>query len=108
VHLPARRKRAVAVTYLMNRLQPLPVDTPVCVSLNREDDINPETVLARLDYDHPVLDGDAVRAQRRLPRLQGRGGLWWAGAWTGHGFHEDGVRAAEHVCERIDPGCTRW
>ncbi|WP_219942007.1 NAD(P)/FAD-dependent oxidoreductase [Iamia sp. SCSIO 61187] len=108
VLLPAEPQRAVAVTYLMNRLQPLPVTTPVCLSLNRDDEIDPETVLGRYDYAHPVLDGLAIRAQARLPRIQGRGGLWWAGAWTGYGFHEDGARAAEHVCERIDPGSTRW
>ncbi len=108
VQLPASPRRAVAVTYLMNRLQPLPVATPVCVSLNRDDDIDPDTVLGRYDYAHPVLDGPAIAAQRRLPRIQGRGGVWWAGAWAGYGFHEDGARVAEQVCERIDPGSTRW
>lgn len=108
VHLGAGRDEAVAVTYLMNRLQPLPVTTPVCVSLNRDDEIDPDTVLGSFPYAHPVLDGPAVAAQARLPRIQGRGGLWWAGAWAGYGFHEDGVRAAEVVCERLDPGSTRW
>lgn len=108
VRLPSPARPTVGVTYLMNRLQRLPVETPVCVSLGRDDDIDPATVLARDDYAHPVLDGPAVRAQRRLPRLQGRGGVWWAGAWTSYGFHEDGARAAEQVCERIDPGSTRW
>lgn len=108
VHLPAEPQRAVAVTYLMNRLQRLPVETPVCVTLNRDDEIDPDTILGRYDYAHPVLDDPAVAAQRRLPRLQGRGGMWWAGAWASYGFHEDGARAAEQVCERIDPGSTRW
>jgi predicted NAD/FAD-binding protein len=108
VHLPAEPRRAVAVTYLMNRLQRLPVDTPVCVTLNRDDEIDPDTILGRYEYAHPVLDGPAIAAQRRLPRMQGRGGVWWAGAWASYGFHEDGTRAAEQVCERIDPGSTRW
>ncbi len=108
VHLPAEAERQVAVTYLMNRLQPLPVDTPVCVSLNQDDRIDPDTILGSYDYAHPVLDTAAIRAQHRLPRLQGRGGLYWAGAWASYGFHEDGARAAEQVCERIDPGSTRW
>lgn len=107
VLLPEAGSDAVAVTYLMNRLQPLGVDTPICVSLNRDDDIDPATILGSYDYAHPVLDGPAIRAQQRLPRIQGRGGLWWAGAWAHYGFHEDGVRAAEQVCERIDPGVTR-
>lgn len=107
VELATEPRPAVAVTYLMNRLQRLPVDTPVCVSLNAEADVDPATVLGRFSYAHPVLDGAALAAQRRLPRLQGRGGVWWAGAWTGYGFHEDGVRAAQLVCERLDPGSTR-
>lgn len=108
VRLPAQPEDQVAVTYLMNRLQRLPVETPVCVSLNRDDEIDPDTILGAYDYAHPVLDTAAIRAQRRLPRLQGRGGLYWAGAWASYGFHEDGTRAAEQVCERIDPGSTRW
>ncbi|MGI8936742.1 MAG: NAD(P)/FAD-dependent oxidoreductase [Iamia sp.] len=108
VRLPREPQDQVAVTYLMNRLQNLPVSTPVCVSLNEDDHIDPDTILGSYDYAHPVLDTEAIRAQRRLPRMQGRGGVYWAGAWASYGFHEDGTRAAEQVCERIDPGSTRW
>ena len=51
------------------------------------------TVLARFEYAHPVFDAAAIAAQERLPALQGRHGLWFAGAWTGYGFHEDGLRS---------------
>ena len=65
----------------------------ICVTLNRHDDIDPATVHARIDYDHPVFDAEAIAAQRRRDELQGRGGLYWAGAWWGYGFHEDGARS---------------
>ena len=89
----ASGSRRVSVTYLLNRLQPLPVRTPVMVSLNPLREPARAHVLAEFDYAHPVFDARAIEAQRRLPSLQGRGGVWFAGAWTGYGFHEDGLRS---------------
>lgn len=87
--------------YLINRLQPLPFAQPVIVSLNPVRDIRPDTVLARIDYAHPVFDATALRAQRDVDALQGRGGVWYCGAWTGYGFHEDGLRSGQTVAERL-------
>ncbi|MNU06610.1 hypothetical protein D3C72_2518640 [compost metagenome] len=50
-------------------------------------------MLASFDYAHPVFDQRAVSAQARLPALQGEGNVWYAGAWTGYGFHEDGLQS---------------
>ena len=91
----------VSVTYLLNRLQPLPVRTPVMVSLNPLHEPEPTHVLGEFDYAHPVFDARAVEAQRRLPALQGRGGVWFAGAWTGYGFHEDGLRSGLAVASLL-------
>ena len=77
--------------YLINRLQPLPWQTPVIVSLNPLRPIRPEAVLGEWAYAHPVFDRAAVRAQQRLPTLQGRSHVWFCGAWTRYGFHEDGL-----------------
>ena len=85
--------RAVCLHYLINRLQPLPWTQPVIVSLNPLHDPKPESVLARFDYAHPVFDQAAMDAQHRLPALQGQHGVWLAGAWTGYGFHEDGLKS---------------
>ena len=63
------------------------------VSLNPLREPAPETVAAEFDYDHPVFDQAAIEAQARLPALQGRRHLWFAGAWAGYGFHEDGLKA---------------
>ena len=54
-------------------------------------------MLAEFDYMHPVFDAAAIAAQRRLSEIQGRRGLYFCGAWTGHGFHEDGLRSGLDV-----------
>lgn len=89
----AGEARAVCLHYLINRLQPLPWSQPVVVSLNPLREPAPETVLAEFDYDHPVFDQAAIEAQARLPSLQGRRHMWFAGAWAGYGFHEDGLKS---------------
>jgi uncharacterized protein len=92
---------SVSVTYWMNRLQPLPVQTPVLVSLNPCQMPRPETVINTMHYMHPIFDGPAVRAQKSLPSLQGEHGIWLAGAWTRYGFHEDGYQSAVHAVESL-------
>lgn len=84
----------VAVSYLLNMLQSLPVQTPVIVSLNPFHEPAPDTVIAEFDYAHPVFDQAAITAQRRLPSIQGRDRAWFCGAWGRYGFHEDGLRSA--------------
>lgn len=92
---------SVAVTYLLNKLQPLPFRSPVLVSLNPLVEPRAEHVIAEFDYDHPVFDSAAIRAQRRLPDVQGRRRVWFAGAWTGYGFHEDGLKSGLAVAEAL-------
>jgi predicted NAD/FAD-binding protein len=95
----------VCLHYLLNRLQPLPFARPVIVSLNPVRAPQPDQVLARYDYAHPVFDLAAVVAQRRLPGLQGQRHTWFAGAWAGYGFHEDGLKsglaAAQGLIRRL-------
>lgn len=89
--------RPVCVSYLINRLQPLPFQTPVVVTLNPIAAPRPDAVLATHHYAHPVFDAAAIAAQQRLPGLQGQRRTWFAGAWAGYGFHEDGLRSALQV-----------
>lgn len=84
---------AVSVTYLLNKLQPLPFRTPVFVSLNPLVEPAPERVIAEFEYSHPIFDARMIEAQQRLPDVQGRRRVWLAGAWTGYGFHEDGLKS---------------
>jgi hypothetical protein len=88
-----RESGRVCLHYLLNKLQPLPWAQPVVVSLNPVREIQRSQVMAEYDYDHPVLDLAAIRAQAEVPALQGQRNTWFAGAWMGYGFHEDGLKA---------------
>jgi len=96
---PAR----VCLHYLINQLQPLPFDQPVLVSLNPLQPLDPQQVHGTFDYAHPVLDAAAIAAQAQLPALQGQQHSYFCGAWTGYGFHEDGLKsglaAATHLLQ---------
>jgi len=91
----------VSVSYLINRLQPLPFKTPVIVTLNPTHEPDPQTVLAEFDYDHPLFDAAAIDAQQKLGSVQGENNIWLAGAWSGHGFHEDGLRSGIAVANSL-------
>jgi len=93
----------VGVSYLINRLQPLPFDTPVIVTLNPRREPAAHTVVAEFDYAHPLFDGAAIAAQEELALRQGRDGIWLCGAWNGYGFHEDGLNSALRVANAL--GC---
>ena len=91
----------VCLHYLLNRLQPLPFEQPVIVSLNPTRAIDPAHVLGDYDYEHPVFDQAAIQAQTRASALQGRNHTYFAGAWMGYGFHEDGLKAGLHAARQL-------
>lgn len=94
----------VSVNYLINRLQPLPVElqnTQIIVSLNPASEPDPKLVHQEIHYSHPVFDMRAVQAQKELPLIQGNNSIWYCGAWTGFGFHEDGLRSGELVAKDL-------
>ena len=93
----AGAQRPVAVSYLINQLQPLPFEAPVIVTLNPNQEPDPDLVLRTFNYEHPVMNMEAEHAQRRLPDIQGRNRAWFCGAWSGYGFHEDGLKSALRV-----------
>ncbi|RQO62923.1 NAD/FAD-binding protein [Variovorax sp. KBW07] len=96
-----RESGRVCLHYLLNKLQPLPWEQPVVVSLNPVREIQRSQVMAEYDYDHPVLDLAAIRAQAEVPALQGQRNTWFAGAWMGYGFHEDGLKAGLAVAQGL-------
>jgi predicted NAD/FAD-binding protein len=83
----------VSVTYWMNRLQGIDEDKPLFVSLNPVVEPRDELVFGEWTFDHPQYDARALSAQARLDDIQGVRGTYFAGAWSGHGFHEDGLRS---------------
>lgn len=94
-------EQPVGVSYLINKLQPLPFKTPVVVTLNPAHEPDPAKVIAEFDYAHPIFDGPAIAAQQRLAHVQGENGIWLAGAWGSYGFHEDGLKSALRVCNGL-------
>ena len=93
--------RSVCLHYLLDKLQPLPWKQPVIVSLNPLRAPREDTVLRRIAYAHPVFDNAAIAAQSALAGLQGRSHVWFCGAWTGYGFHEDGLKSGQDAADRI-------
>ena len=87
----------VCLHYWLNRLQPLPWSQPVLVSLNPLRPIPRSQIMGEYDYDHPVFDAPAIAAQAGVAQLQGRRRTWFCGAWTGYGFHEDGLKSGQRV-----------
>ena len=91
----------VCLHYLLNMLQPLPFAQSVVVSLNPVREIAPEYVHGSFDYAHPVFDLAAIRAQGQVEALQGQHHTYFCGAWTGYGFHEDGLKSGLHVARLL-------
>lgn len=96
------REPRVCVHYLINKLQPLPFKEQVIVSLNPVEEPDASKVIATFDYAHPVFDKGAIDAQQELHLIQGKHNTWFAGAWTGYGFHEDGLKSGLAVAQEIN------
>ncbi len=93
--------QTVSVTYWMNRLQSLETKLPLLVSLNPLRPPDPAAVLLTRHYRHPQFDAAALAAQEQLPAIQGVGCVYFAGAWSGWGFHEDGIASAVRVAKLL-------
>ncbi|UJF18364.1 FAD-dependent oxidoreductase [Vibrio sp. SS-MA-C1-2] len=95
-------RRPTYVTYNMNILQGLTTDhTTFCVSLNNGHRIDPDKVLGRYLYDHPVFNQNTISAQQRREEICGHNHTHFAGAYWYNGFHEDGVKSALDICRRF-------
>lgn len=84
----------LSVTYWMNRLQSIDSRVPLFVSLNPAEPPQQHLIHAEADYAHPLFDLKAINAQHKLPDIQGINHIYWCGAWTANGFHEDGLKSA--------------
>ena len=84
----------VALTYNMNILQRLDAPTPFLVTLNRTEAIDPDRIIKRITYHHPLYTPASVAAQARHREIDGANATYYCGAWLRNGFHEDGVASA--------------
>jgi len=100
-HLLDEPPERTTVTYHMNRLQNITADQEFCVTLNRTETIDPDTIIRTIFYTHPVYTAAGAAAQARHQEISGRNRTSYCGAYWGWGFHEDGVRSALRVCERF-------
>ena len=100
-HLLAEPKPVTTVTYHMNRLQSLRAEQEFCVTLNHSETIDPDRVIRRISYAHPVFTDAGVKARARVAEIDGRRNTHFCGAYWGSGFHEDGVVSALRVGERF-------
>ncbi len=91
----------VCLHYLLNMLQPLPFEQSVVVSLNPVREIARTKIMGQFNYSHPVFDAAAMRAQQRSDEIQGEQHSYFCGAWTGYGFHEDGLKSGLSVARQL-------
>jgi len=91
----------VAVTYWMNQLQGIDHDQPLFVSLNPPFEPDPALTFGKYICEHPQYNAAAFAAQKQLHDIQGGRHTWFCGAWTGYGFHEDGLRSGLAVAEAL-------
>lgn len=103
-----RQSSLASVTYWMNNLQAIPHERPYFVTLNPLMPPRLETILAQFDYQHPVFDRAALAAQQRIGQIQGARGLWFCGAYSGFGFHEDGLASGLAVAEHLGGVKRPW
>ena len=94
----------VTITYNMNMLQSLRAPETFCVTLNRTAMIDPDKVIQKMTYHHPVYTAAGVAAQKRHREINGVNRTHFCGAYWGYGFHEDGVNSALAVCQYFGKG----
>lgn len=93
--------KGASLSYWMNRLQNIDRSTPLFVTLNPVREPDPELTFLSADYAHPQYNAAAFAAQDAFDTVQGRGGIWYAGAWLGYGFHEDGLRSGVRIADAL-------
>ena len=96
--------QAAAITYHMNRLQGLKAPVEFCVTLNQSERIDPQKVLGRYQYAHPVYTQESNAARARRDEINGKNRSWYCGAYWFNGFHEDGARSALDVAQALGGG----
>ena len=95
-------EKPIQVTYWMNLLQNIDKKYPLFVTLNPEEgSISKNKIYEEILYEHPILDENALKGQSRLENIQGLNNIWFAGAWTKYGFHEDGIKSALYIAEKL-------
>jgi len=99
VCLSKQKENKAALSYWMNNLQNIDHLHPLFVTLNPIEQINKNDIFGEYEYEHPIFDEEAIKAQENLDKIQGKRNIWFCGAWTKYGFHEDGLNSAISVAK---------
>ncbi|MFT6076859.1 MAG: putative NAD/FAD-binding protein [Myxococcota bacterium] len=102
IYLSQQKEKKVALSYWMNNLQNIDHKNPLFVTLNPIEKIDKKNVFGEYHYQHPIFDANAIKAQENLDKIQGKRNIWFCGAWTKYGFHEDGLNSAINVAEKLE------
>jgi len=94
-------KDKVSVSYLINKLQPLPFKEPVILTLNPVTKINNNKIIKTISYQHPLFSTESIEAQDQINNIQGSNGIYFSGAWMRYGFHEDGILSTKKVIKKL-------
>lgn len=97
VYLSSKKNNQASLTYWMNNLQNLGTDKPLFVTLNPFKKIPKKDIISSYDYEHPIFNLDGVEAAAKLDRIQNKRNIYFCGAWTKYGFHEDGLNSAINI-----------
>lgn len=101
IFVPKDEKSHISVTYWMNKLQNINNKTPLFLSLNPVHLPNEGSIFKVIDYEHPVFDSKSITALKFLDQIQGLNNTWYCGAWSGNGFHEDGLNSSLKVANKL-------
>ncbi|MEC8797558.1 MAG: NAD(P)-binding protein [Pseudomonadota bacterium] len=101
IFVPKDEKSHISVTYWMNKLQNINNKTPLFLSLNPVNLPNEGSIFKVIDYEHPVFDSKSITALKFLDEIQGLNNTWYCGAWSGNGFHEDGLNSSLKVANKL-------
>ena len=91
----------ISVSYLINKLQPLPTNKTVIVTLNPVSPIDENKIIKKIDYEHPVFSTESILAQSKMNSVQGRENVYFSGAWMRYGFHEDGILSTKIIINKL-------
>ena len=101
IFVPKDEKSHISVTYWMNKLQNINNKTPLFLSLNPVNLPNEGSIFKVIDYEHPIFDSKSIIALKFLDEIQGLNNTWYCGAWSGNGFHEDGLNSSLKVANKL-------
>ena len=94
-------KDKISVSYLINKLQPLPYKQSVIVTLNPTNQINNDKIIKTISYQHPLFSKETIKAQEKIHNIQGSNGIYFSGAWMRYGFHEDGILSTKKAIKKL-------